>query len=306
MLMSSVHRSEAVAVATAIGHHGEILQGAFRDRHSKLHRGLLTLTFPYVRSMAVAARSSDASVALKTAGRSKALRAAQLLFDSEQRPGFGISIRLVSNIPIGFGLGSSTADVVSSIRACAKLLGRELSGTEVFRLAVEAETASDGTMFRGCARLVAHREGKVLEKLDAHLPAFGLISVNTAPDSPVDTLNFQPARYSNDELSEFDDLRALLKRAVGRSDLSLLGRVATRSAQINERFLPQPRFAEILDVATRERAIGIQVAHSGRMLGILLPPDIGKNQLKRLLGAVRDLQLLPTYFPPVSKAVKAD
>lgn len=300
MLQLNASRRDGVAVATATGHHGEILQGAFRDRDGRLHRGLVTLGFPYVRSMAVAESSPQLGISMGTDGRSKALRAAQLLIGSEGVQGYGVRLRLISNIPIGHGLGSSTADVVAAINACAKLLGRDLSADRILRLAVEAETASDGTMFRGRARLVAHREGRVIETFATRLPAFGLVSVNVAPDSPVDTLVYKPARYNDDELSEFSDLLTRLRQGIGTGDAELVGEVATRSAQINDGFLPQPKFAELLDIARQSRALGIQVAHSGRVVGLMLPVRFGEHRLRRLLGAIRDLELLPTYYPHLS------
>ncbi|WP_164850075.1 hypothetical protein [Sinorhizobium meliloti] len=208
---------------------------------------------------------------------------------------------MYSNIPMGFGLGSSTADIVAAVRACARALRCSISSREIFEIAVKAEEASDGTMFRGKARLVAHREGRVLETFAKRLPHFGLVSFNAAPDLPVDTICFEPARYNDDELGEFQELLEMAARAIATDDAALLGEIATRSSIINEHFLPQPRFREVLEFSVRSGGLGVQVAHSGRVVGVMVAPNIGVQQLKQLLGGLREIGFLPTYYPALAQ-----
>ncbi|MCH4561195.1 uncharacterized protein involved in propanediol utilization [Mesorhizobium sp. USDA 4775] len=282
----------------AIGHHGEILQGVFRDDSRRLHRGLVSLPFAHRFSIARVRPSSDRGMTVVPDYKKKSLAAVQVLCRElgYVGPGFELSIR--SNIPEGYGLGSSTADIVAALRAVARFLGHRLTARAEFRIAVEAETASDSTMFTGPARLVCHREGTVLERYVGGLPAFSLLSVNVAPDDPVDTLAFPAARYTEDEIEEFDRLRIMMRRAISKQDLSLLGEIATRSSVLNQRQLPQPHFDEIREIARPLKAAGVQVAHSGRMVGIMLSPktSITDPCFISAMQQLIDLHLLPEFY----------
>ncbi|WP_373415048.1 GHMP kinase [Ensifer aridi] len=302
MAIQRPRNSCARAMGIANGHHGEILQGIFVDENGRRHRGLITLAFPYVQSAAWAARSATPGVEFSPMARKKAHRAAMLFLRKHLKRGEGVSVQVGSNIPMGLGLGSSTADVVAAVRACARALRCSISPTEIFEIAVQAEEASDGTMFQGKARLVAHREGRVLETFAKRLPHFGLVSFNAAPDRPVVTICFEPARYDEDEVGEFQELVRMAARAIATDDAALLGQIATRSAIINERFLPQPHFREVLEFSQCSGGLGVQVAHSGRVVGIMVASDIDVRRLKRLLGGLREIGFLPTYYPATDVA----
>lgn len=261
------------ASASSIGHHGEIIQGVFRDGEDRLHRGLVTLPFVPRHSIALARSTNSATVEIEPKHKRKALQAIEMFLERVNQDATGIHVTIKSNIPEGFGLGSSTADIVSSVGATARLLGASVKSRDLFQLAVQAETASDGIMFLKWPHLVCQREGRVLERYKWRLPRFSLLSFNAAPNDPVDTLDYTAARYSDDEIDEFQVLRALLRRAFKKQDLALLAEVATRSAIINQRHLPQPHFNEILEIVRDAKAPGLQVAHSGRMIGIILRPE---------------------------------
>jgi uncharacterized protein involved in propanediol utilization len=250
------------ATAHAIGHHGEILQGAFRDGAGALHPGLVTLPLPQSITIASVRLSPCGMMTVIPTHKRKALAAAQMLCRELRYGGAGLEISLRSNIAEGFGIGSSTADVVAALRAVARFLGVKLKASAAFRLAVAAETASDGTMFGRRARLVCQRAGRVLELYAGPLPPFSLLSVNLAPDAPVDTLSLPPFCYGDDEIDEYALLRGKLRQAV-------------------------------------ESALGIQVAHSGRMAGIMIKPDVSPSG--RRMTAARhdliDLNLLPQFYP---------
>ncbi|WP_162950456.1 GHMP kinase [Rhizobium jaguaris] len=253
-----------------------------------------------MQTIAWAAPSATPGLQFSPIEREKAHRAVMLFLRNHLKRGEGVDVQVCSNIPMGFGLGSSTADIVAAVRACARALGCGISPKEIFQIAVKAEEASDGTMFRGNACLVAHREGRVLETFAKSLPHFGLVSFNASPDRPVDTICFEPARYNEDEVGEFQELLRMASRAIANDDAALLGQTATRSALINERFLPQPRFQEVLESSLCSGGLGVQVAHSGRMIGVMVAPDIGVIQLKRLLGGLREIGFLPTYYPALA------
>ena len=268
-----------VGVGYAPAHHGELLQGMFYDAAGQPRRALVTLPQPGRGTRAAFYPSYSHSGIVGPPGLTKVRRAAMLAlrqFATHPAPAKGGRIDITSDITRGIGMGSSTSDVTATIRAVADFHGVELSKDEVARLAVLAECASDSIMIDDRVVLFGHRDGVVLETFGHRLPPMFVISCDTEPGARVDTLRLQPADYDEAEVASFGVLRAALRRAVALGDTALLGRVATASARINERYLPKPHLEFLLRLCLRHGGCGIQVAHSGTVAGLIfdaLHPD---------------------------------
>lgn len=206
-------------------------------------------------------------------GLAKSRRAAVLTLRTLRRhtsAPCGGQLEITSNVPHGVGMGSSTSDVTATIRAVADHHGLALSCEDVGRLAVQAESASDSIMIDDRVVLFAHRDGVVLENLGHRLPPLVIVGANTDPGASVDTLGSPQADYDDDELACFRVLRAGLRRAVATGDVALLGRVATASARVNQRFLPKASLSDLIELSRRLGGAGVQVAHSGTVAGLIL------------------------------------
>ncbi|HEY8472071.1 MAG TPA: hypothetical protein VIL37_05480 [Natronosporangium sp.] len=262
-----------VGVGYAPAHHGELLQGAFTDDTGRLRRALVTLPVPGRRSVAVFHPSQHHWGIVGTPEQTLVRRAAILTLRELCRhpaPAKGGQLEITSDIPRGIGMGSSTSDVTATIRAVADYHGVALTREEIGALAVRVERASDSIMIDDRVVLFAHRDGVVLETLGYRLPPLVVVGCNTAPGTRVETLRFRPPDYDDHELATFGVLRAALRRAVATGDVALLGRVATASARINQRYLPKPALPALLELCQRVGGCGVQVAHSGTVAGVIL------------------------------------
>lgn len=173
-------RSLRVGTGRASAHHGELLQGMFPE-DGELNRGLLTLPMPRMESIVTFWPDRSREIRTRPEGRDKAAAAARLCLDTLGYPCDGGCITIESNIPVGHGYGSSTADVIASIRAVAAATRSEFRESTICRLAVAAETASDAVIFGAQAVLFAQREAVSLNisrasihhsmSLDFHLHA---------------------------------------------------------------------------------------------------------------------------------------
>jgi uncharacterized protein involved in propanediol utilization len=265
-------------VGNAVAHHGEILQGVFEVPEGRLCRALVTLRADVFWSEATFAPDASGTVVAEDAWRVKAVRAAELTLDMAGLSGAGGRLCVRTNIPPGWGLGSSTSDVTAAIRAVGESLGLHISPAIVAALAVKAETASDSTMFDSRALLFAQRRGVLLEDFGHPLPNLEVLGFNTDPGG-VDTVSFPPARYDWREIEAFRPLLGLLRQAVRHQDAELCGRVGTASARINQRYLPKPHFDRLERLVERVGGVGLQVAHSGTVVGLLFDPqDEGKEE----------------------------
>lgn len=74
-----------------------------------------------------------------------------------------------------------------------------------------------------------------------------------------------------------------------QQDARPLGRVATVSARISQRHLPKPRFERALRLAEAHDACGLQVAHSGSLMGVLLDAR-AQDALPRAAALAREAQ----------------
>lgn len=270
-------------VGTAIGHHGELLQGVFEGPVGRLHRGLVTLPLASLRAKATFTCTATSVLTVRPCDKVKAGLAAQKTLDHLGVAEGGV-LHIESDIPVGHGYGSSTADVVAAIRAVAAAHTAQLQPSRISRLAVAAEQASDAIAFNEHAVLFAQREGVVLEDFGGSLPPMLLVGFKPTGGLPIDTLHLPPARYNSIEIQQFRVLRALVAHAVRYQDPRNLGRAATASALLNQRHLPKPDLERVIEIAEGAGACGVQVAHSGSLLGIIF--DLAGTNVRQRAGSI--------------------
>lgn len=259
--------------AEVSGHHGEIVQGVFYSPDGTLEHGLVTLPCPLFATRARFRPLRTGPLTVQPGDRSRARIAARMTLDALGRAGWGGSLRMEGNVPLRWGCGSSTTDVLSTIFAVADAFDTVLPPEWISRISVAAEGASDSLMY-GPERTVlfAQRRGCVLLDLGGPLPPVRVLGFNTEAGG-VETLSLPPCRYSAWEVEAFAPILGLLRRAVSEQDPALVGRVATASTLLMQRHRPKRAMPELLRLARDTHALGVQVAHSGTVAGLLFEPD---------------------------------
>jgi uncharacterized protein involved in propanediol utilization len=145
-----------------------------------------------------------------------------------------------------------------------------MSDEEIATLAVRSEVAADSTMFEARTVLFAHREGRVIETFHRGLPPLAVLGFDTREDgSGVDTLRADPPDYSSALRKRFQGLLAQLRWGIENQDSRAIGAVASSSAKINQQYLATSRFDELQEISRDSLAVGLQVAHSGTVAGLL-------------------------------------
>lgn len=259
-------------VATA--HHGELFQGVMVGSDGNLRRGLVSLPCSLFNSKATFVPDTTGTIRVSPPWKFKAREAARTSLEFFGRTDLGGELTIQSDVPVGWGLGSSTSDVTAAIYAVADSLRVQIDAPRVALLAVKAETASDSVMFQDNTVLFAQREGLVIEDFECSIPPLEVLGFNTdSLGSGLDTLSYLPARYSWWEVEAFRPLVGLLRRALESRDAHLIGHVASASAKINQHHLPKPRFARLMEMVDEVGAVGLEVAHSGTVVGFLFDPS---------------------------------
>lgn len=152
-------------------------------------------------------------------------------------------------------------------------------------------------MLGGRPVLFAQREGRVLEVLGPALPPLVVVGCALGGGKPVDTLSLPVADVDDGDVRAYERLRALLRRAVATGSAELLGAVATASARRGQRVLGHPEFGALTAIAHRAGAVGVQIAHSGAVAGVLFDPA-APGLRRRVRGC---LQALDAHGIPATR-----
>ncbi len=175
----------------------------------------------------------------------------------------------VSNpIPRGKGMGSSSADLAAAIAATGLALGEELRPYQIAQIALSIEP-TDGVMIPGVA-LFDHRAGFIRESLGPP-PPMEIVALDLG--GTVDTVQFNMidrfGRWQAVGEQTAEALR-LLRQGIANQDPALVGQGASISAEASQSVLAKPRLAEVKEFADSVGAVGVNVGHSGTIMGVLL------------------------------------
>ena len=193
-------------------------------------------------------------------------------------------------IPRGKGMASSSADLAAAIAATGLALGEEISPYQIAQIALSIEP-TDGIMIPGVA-LFDHRAGIIRESLGPP-PPMEIVALDLG--GTVDTVQFNMVdrfqRWQSVDKQTGEALR-LLRRGIEEQDPALVGRGASISAEASQTVLAKPRLAEVKEFAESVGAVGVNVGHSGTIMGVLLDARErrGKSTYHKALSAFPDAE----------------
>lgn len=181
---------------------------------------------------------------------------------------FSYGMKLESGLPQGKGMASSSADIAAVCQAIAVSTGTPLQEDEIAHIAASIEP-TDGVFHQGVV-LFNHLTG-VRKEFLGHAPDIVIAVLDTG--GAIDTLRFNQ-RQDLQKLNQLNEEKIrealdLLRRGLITNNLRLIGRGATISAQANQKILYKPYLDEVIEIADGCGALGVNVAHSGTVVGIL-------------------------------------
>ena len=211
-----------------------------------------------------------------------------------------VSLEMISNIPRSKGMASSSADIGAVIGASCAYLGIDISSDLASKIAAEIEP-TDSIFYK---RLVAMNPltGDLVDDIGT---IKGVKTLILEPNAKVNTKDVRKnENYSDFKAASIDAYKIILsefRKAVKIKDLKALGKVVNKSSILNDSLLPKPYLKEIMDIAMKLGAYGVNVAHSGSVLGILLDvndsahlykEEIIKNNLSKYFGRMYCLPVI--------------
>ncbi|WP_435129044.1 GHMP family kinase ATP-binding protein [Actinacidiphila sp. bgisy144] len=264
---SDHHRppSRSVAVSSAFGTFGELLQGALPGGPDFL------VTLPIARwaTAMFTYESTHEGIEVVPETKSKARRVAEAVL--ARYGGGGGALRLTGSLPEGKGLASSSADLVATARAVASSLGVDLPPQDIEDLLRGIEP-TDGVMYPGVVAF-EHRNVALLARLGAPPP---MTIVGIDEGGTVDTVAFNriPKNFTASERDTYAHLLDEVRTAVRAGDAAAIGRVATRSAHLNQRLCHKRTLNAMTALSAEIGGVGVVTAHSGSTIGLMLPHDV--------------------------------
>ena len=181
-----------------------------------------------------------------------------------------LRIEVDSTLPIAKGMASSTADIAATAVAAAHHLGHSLDETTLAALCVALEP-TDSTLFRQLTLFDHHHAGTQIACATA--PHFDLLVL----ESPVILRTADYHRLPREaalkaHAGELQQAWEKVQTACTRQAASLLGEAATLSAIASQALLPKPGFAALMALVESCDLYGLNVAHSGSVVGLMLDP----------------------------------
>jgi L-threonine kinase len=249
----------------SFGTFGELLQGCLGSKHLNF-----LVTFP-ISCFAYACFVPDAEmteVTVLPVEKQKARRLATMLLEHYHLPGGG-RLRLESDLPVGKGLASSSADLVATARAIAACYGLHIP-LSLLMQCMSAIEPSDGVMYHGVVSFY-HQQVRLHEFLGT-LPPLTILGLDEG--GKLDTIEFNrlPKPFTVHDVAQYEHLLERITRAIRQRDLAGVGQTATESALLNQKLNPKQTLGDLLAICRDVQGLGVAVAHSGTCLGLLLSP----------------------------------
>jgi L-threonine kinase len=293
---------------TAPGSFGELVQGVLPGDDLDF---LVTLPINRGTRASFRPEPDQTGVTVWPAHKVKARRLAEVVL-AGLRIGCGGTLRIDSDLLEGKGFASSSADLVATAHAVADAFGWALtpSAVESFMRGIEP---SDGVMYQGSVAYY-HRAVQLRQTL-GFLPPLVIVAYDEG--GTVDTVQFNrlPQRFDRADKLHYAELLAQVSAAIPAGDLAAVGAAATQSAIMNGKLRSRPAFESVHRVCRDSEAIGVVIAHSGTVMGLLLAADdpalsdklrYGSERLGRLPGTVSVHHSLCSREPAAAATAPVD
>lgn len=250
---------------------GEFLQG-YSHGHSFM------VTCP-INRYAIAALGDENNASSLMPKSKKAMAA--VLQALHKKEGF-VPLLLRSQIPVGKGMASSTADIAAVSQATALHFHRKLNSKEIAAIALHIEP-SDATFFKGIVQF-DYREGKVIQSLGS-APAMNILIYDTGGEINTIDFNSRPdlLLLQKKNESQIAEALSLFKEGMKEQSIEKIGKASTMSAFLNQEILYKKELSLFYKIGMESGGKGVICAHSGTILGLILSPSDDIRAIKQNL-----------------------
>ncbi len=206
----------------------------------------------------------------------KTLQAVRRTLEYLGLPWQNVEVRIESDLPLGKGMASSSADISAACLATALAVGRRIDPQAICDIALAIEP-TDGIFLPGIT-LIDHVSGKVRRSL-GEPPVISLAIFDVGGE--VDTIDFNQrsdlALLNLAKEPQVLDALQMVEEGLRTGDCGLIGEGATLSALANQTILFKPALEGIIELSRSFGAIGVNAAHSGTVIGVMFADAAAKG-----------------------------
>ncbi|MCG8916029.1 hypothetical protein L6E12_09530 [Actinokineospora sp. PR83] len=184
-----------------------------------------------------------------------------------------------SELDVGVGMASSTADIVATLRCLFALFGLPYDAAAVRAVLTGIERA-DSVFLDEFALYLSDRH-EVVEPLGTRI---GFHTCFVVEPGSIDTTAVTPLLLEHYRHRADSYRRCLdgMLAAFRRSDPVGVARAASTSAALSQEVLPKARYDAIVAHRREFGADGVFVAHTGRVIGYLFTQRLGRRRMDEL------------------------
>lgn len=179
---------------------------------------------------------------------------------------------LYTQLLTGKGMASSSADIAAICYLTAKACNKKLAEQEIAKIATSIEP-TDATFCKGIVRF-NHLKGEILEHL-GFAPKIKILMFDCG--GKVDTLWFNRRhdlkRLYRENERAIKKAMDLLHLGFKEKNIAYIGQAAAASAYANQNILYKKQLEDIMMISENYQAVGVNVAHSGTIIGVLFAYD---------------------------------
>lgn len=280
----SFHANIAVGYGKAHASFGEILQG--RDVSHQDFLVTMPVDMWSICNLTCIERSGPLVINCEY---NKSLKVAEMLLDKLGiHKGYELTISFSRNIPVGKGLSSSTADMLSTVRALQEIFGFLLREKTISEIFTDIEP-HDGLMYKSCV-VYNHRKGTLIKEL-LHIPQYSIVAIDFG--GQLNTVEYNHRlTFSEEEQCRFSSSLEELERAFDEKDDERIARMASEATRA---FFERNNDTEKLAIIEKLEAyepLGLINTHSGTCLGLVFSSSMSKQELNDIASRIsRDLGL---------------
>ena len=201
---------------------------------------------------------------------------------------YGITIKIISEIPYGVGLGSSAALCVAGVAAISRLYKRLKNKDEILDIAIETErilhknsSGADCVVSTYGGLLYYHKDSNVKTLRFSNL---SFIIINTGLKHSTGDLVSLVNRFRKNNLREFNDISNKYSRICGRAikaleegNLLSIGKLMNENQILLEKIgVSTPEVNKIINLSIKYGAIGSKLTGAGGggcVLSLIHPSD---------------------------------
>lgn len=228
----------------------------------------------------------------------KSAKVADMLLDKLGiKDGYEITISFSRNIPVGKGLSSSTADMLSTIRALQEVFGfllREKTISEIFTL-IEPH---DGLMYKSCV-VYNHRKGQLIKEL-MYIPEFWIIAIDFG--GQINTVEYNSKlSFTPEVLEQYEKLLADLEEAFSRKDELKIAQCATQSTALHINANQNELKLRVFNTCQKFDPMGVVNTHSGTCLGLVYSKSKSIDEINAIAQKIETEYQLPVFITKTLK-----